>query len=130
MSDSSTRRSSCSTRSTESTSSGSSTGIRKSRRTASPGSTILGGPEHLEAIVRLLDVERVIIAFSNESHEELLELVASLRNLDVQVDIVPRLFEAVGPGLRSTRLKACPSSGSAPSECAVPRCSSSALWTW
>ena len=33
-------------------------------------------------------------------------------------------------GLRSTRLKACPSSGSAPSECAGPRCSSSALWTW
>ena len=28
--------------------------------------TILGGPERLETIIRLLDVERVIIAFSNE----------------------------------------------------------------
>ena len=94
------------------------------------GLTILGGPERLEAIVRLLDVERVIIAFSNESHEELLELVASLRNLDVQVDIVPRPSKSSARGLRFTRLKACLSSGSALSACAGPRCSSSAYWTW
>lgn len=59
---------------------------------------ILGGPERLEGIIRLLDVERVIVAFSNESHEELLEVLATIRNLNVQVDIVPRLFEIVGPG--------------------------------
>ncbi len=78
------------------------------------GLTILGGPEHLEAIVRLLDVERVIIAFSNESHEELLELVASLRNLDVQVDIVPRLFEAVGPRAAIHALEGLPVVGIRP----------------
>ncbi len=41
----------------------------------------------------------MIVAFSNESHEETLELIRSLKDLDVQVDIVPRLFELVGPGV-------------------------------
>ncbi len=60
---------------------------------------LLGDPSRLPAIVRLFDVERVIIAFSNERHEETLDLVRSLKDLDVQIDIVPRLFELVGPGV-------------------------------
>ena len=42
------------------------------------------------------DVDRVIVAFSNDGHEHTLELVRSLEQHDVQIDIVPRLFEAVG----------------------------------
>jgi exopolysaccharide biosynthesis polyprenyl glycosylphosphotransferase len=61
--------------------------------------TLLGAPERLPAIVRAFDVERVVIAFSNESHEDLLALIRSMKDLDVQVDIVPRLFEIVGPGV-------------------------------
>jgi exopolysaccharide biosynthesis polyprenyl glycosylphosphotransferase len=61
--------------------------------------TLLGGPERLPAIIRLFDVERVVIAFSCQSHDETLELVRSLKELDMQVDIVPRLFEAVGPNV-------------------------------
>jgi exopolysaccharide biosynthesis polyprenyl glycosylphosphotransferase len=61
--------------------------------------TLLGPPERLRGIVRLFDVERVIVAFSNESHDETLDLIRSLKDLDVQVDIVPRLFELVGPGV-------------------------------
>ena len=60
---------------------------------------LLGGTERLPAIVRLFDVERVIIAFSNEPHEETLDLLRSLKDLDVQIDIVPRLFELVSPGV-------------------------------
>jgi exopolysaccharide biosynthesis polyprenyl glycosylphosphotransferase len=60
---------------------------------------LLGGAERLPAIVRLLDVERVIVAFSNESHEATLDLIRSLKDLDVQIDIVPRLFELVGPNV-------------------------------
>src|SRR5918999_733993 len=60
--------------------------------------TLLGPPERLPAIVRLLDVERVIIAFSNESHERTLDLVRSLKDLNVQVDLVPRFYELVSPG--------------------------------
>ena len=46
--------------------------------------------------MRLLDIERVVIAFSNDSHEQTLDIVRSLKDLDVQVDIVPRLFEVFG----------------------------------
>ena len=61
--------------------------------------SVLGPPERLAAIVRLLDVERVVIAFSGDSHEQTLELIRSLKDLDVQIDIVPRLFEIVGPNV-------------------------------
>ena len=63
------------------------------------GVPILGSPEHLEDLVRQNEVERVIVAFSNASHQELLATVASLRALEVQVDIVPRLYEVVGPSV-------------------------------
>jgi len=49
--------------------------------------------------VRVFDVERVIFAFSKEPHDEALDLVRSLKDLDVQVDIVPRFFEVVGPNV-------------------------------
>jgi exopolysaccharide biosynthesis polyprenyl glycosylphosphotransferase len=61
--------------------------------------TILGRPEELPTIVRSLDVERVVVAFSNDSHEDTLELIRSLKNLSVQIDVVPRLFEVVGPSV-------------------------------
>src|SRR6201999_507026 len=58
---------------------------------------ILGGPERLAEAVKSLDVERVIIAFSNEPVDELLGLLRQLREFPVQIDLVPRLFELVGP---------------------------------
>jgi exopolysaccharide biosynthesis polyprenyl glycosylphosphotransferase len=57
---------------------------------------LLGPPDRLPGVVRLLDIERVVIAFSNDSHEQTLDIVRSLKDLDVQVDIVPRLFEVFG----------------------------------
>ena len=59
-------------------------------------------------LVELLDVERVVIAFSNDSHEETLALIRSLRDLDVQIDIVPRMFEVVGANVGMHPSKACP----------------------
>ncbi len=58
---------------------------------------ILGGPERLPEIISQLDVERVVIAFSNESISELLTLLRQLRALSVQIDLVPWLFELIGP---------------------------------
>jgi exopolysaccharide biosynthesis polyprenyl glycosylphosphotransferase len=58
---------------------------------------LVGPPERLTEIVTVLDIERVIIAFSDADHEELLRTVRELRKLDVQIDVVPRLFEIVGP---------------------------------
>jgi exopolysaccharide biosynthesis polyprenyl glycosylphosphotransferase len=69
----------------------------KERREDIGDLTVLGSPERLPAIIRLFDVERVIIAFSGDAHTELLALIRTLRGLDVQIDVVPRLFEIVGP---------------------------------
>lgn len=60
---------------------------------------LLGGTERLPAIVRLFGIERVVIAFSNEPHEQTLNLIRSLKDMEVQIDIVPRFFELVGPGV-------------------------------
>jgi exopolysaccharide biosynthesis polyprenyl glycosylphosphotransferase len=58
---------------------------------------VLGRREQLAEIVSTFDVERVIIAFSDEAHEDLLDTIRELRKLGVQIDVVPRLFEIVGP---------------------------------
>ena len=58
---------------------------------------MLGDPDRLPELVDLFDVERVIIAFSREPEPRVLETVRQLRDLSVQIDLVPRLFEAVGP---------------------------------
>jgi exopolysaccharide biosynthesis polyprenyl glycosylphosphotransferase len=60
---------------------------------------VIGAPDRLPAIIRTLDVERVIVAFSKESDEDAVRLVHQLKGLDVQIDIVPRMFEVVGPGI-------------------------------
>jgi exopolysaccharide biosynthesis polyprenyl glycosylphosphotransferase len=58
---------------------------------------LLGGTERLREVVELYDVERVVIAFSNDSHEQTLALIRSLKDVRVQVDIVPRLYELLSP---------------------------------
>jgi exopolysaccharide biosynthesis polyprenyl glycosylphosphotransferase len=60
---------------------------------------LLGGPERLPDLVRLLDVERVIFAFNREPLDDQLASIRALADLNVQVDIVPRLFEIVGPNV-------------------------------
>ncbi len=59
--------------------------------------SILGPPQSLPDLVRRLDVDRVVIAFSHASAAELVSLVRRLSGLPVQIDLVPRLFELVGP---------------------------------
>ena len=60
---------------------------------------VLGTPAEIGALVEQHDVQRIVIAFSKEGHGRQLELVHALRNLDVQIDVVPRLFEAIGPAV-------------------------------
>jgi exopolysaccharide biosynthesis polyprenyl glycosylphosphotransferase len=68
----------------------------KERRDDLAHLTLLGTPDRLPELIGLLDVERVIVAFSNDSHEDTLALIRSIKDLDVQIDIVPRLFEVLG----------------------------------
>jgi exopolysaccharide biosynthesis polyprenyl glycosylphosphotransferase len=57
---------------------------------------LLGSSSQLAKIVHEYEIDRVVIAFSSDRHEQLLQTISSLVPLGVQIDIVPRLFEAVG----------------------------------
>jgi exopolysaccharide biosynthesis polyprenyl glycosylphosphotransferase len=92
----------------------------KDRRPDLEHLTLLGDMDRLPAIVRMFDVERVVIAFSNESHERLLKLVRSLKRLNVQVDIVPRLFEVVGPNVGVHTVEGLPLFGLPPLHLSKP----------
>jgi exopolysaccharide biosynthesis polyprenyl glycosylphosphotransferase len=76
--------------------------------------TLLGTLEELPDIVRLLGIQRVIIAFSRDDPQETLRVIRSLRHLAVQIDIVPRLFEIVGPNAEVHALEAMPMLGLPP----------------
>jgi exopolysaccharide biosynthesis polyprenyl glycosylphosphotransferase len=69
----------------------------KERRPDVGDLTPLGGCDELEAIVREYGVERVIFAFTPGQGDETVRLARRLRDLGVQIDVVPRLFELVGP---------------------------------
>jgi exopolysaccharide biosynthesis polyprenyl glycosylphosphotransferase len=60
----------------------------------------LGRFDDLESIIESAEVDRVIIAFSRASHEQLLESIRACRDAGVVIDIVPRLFEFLD-GVRS-----------------------------
>jgi exopolysaccharide biosynthesis polyprenyl glycosylphosphotransferase len=69
---------------------------------------VLGSLDDLPGLVDLLDVERVVIAFSVDEHEEILQLIRQLRELRVHVDIVPRLFDLIGPGVEMHSIEGTP----------------------
>jgi exopolysaccharide biosynthesis polyprenyl glycosylphosphotransferase len=60
---------------------------------------LLGDLDDLPALVELFDVERVVFAFSNDSHVDTLRLIREIKDQNVQIDIVPRLFEVIGPNV-------------------------------
>jgi exopolysaccharide biosynthesis polyprenyl glycosylphosphotransferase len=70
--------------------------------------TILGPPERLGRIIRAFDIERVIIAFARGPHERVLSLIRSLKDDFVQVDIVPRYFELIGPSTAVSSVEGVP----------------------
>jgi exopolysaccharide biosynthesis polyprenyl glycosylphosphotransferase len=70
----------------------------KARRTDLPEHlTVFGDTDRLPEIVERLDIERVIVAFTSEPEPETLDQIRRLSARGVQVDLVPRLFEVVGP---------------------------------
>jgi exopolysaccharide biosynthesis polyprenyl glycosylphosphotransferase len=83
----------------------------KARRPDLGHLTVLGTSDDLPDIVRTLGVERVIIAFSRDDPRRTLRLIRSLGDFDVQVDIVPRLFEIVGSNARMHTLEGLPMVG-------------------
>jgi exopolysaccharide biosynthesis polyprenyl glycosylphosphotransferase len=57
------------------------------------GLPVLGRISDLRQVLRTYSVDRVIIAFSRASHEQLLASMRACREERVAVDVVPRLFE-------------------------------------
>ena len=68
----------------------------KERRSDLGDLQVLGRTEDIGLLIHQRGIDRVIVAFSRDGHEQMLELVRSIRAYDVQIDLVPRLFEAVG----------------------------------
>jgi len=75
---------------------------------------VLGPPEDLFEIVRRLDIERVVVAFFDRPVDEAIELVRSVKDLQVQIDIVPRLFTAIDPRANLHTLEGFPLIGLPP----------------
>jgi exopolysaccharide biosynthesis polyprenyl glycosylphosphotransferase len=80
----------------------------KERREDLKTLTILGEPDDLPELAEAYALERVIIAFSNDSHEETMDLIRVLKDLDVRIDIVPRLFDIIPPRLTSHTIEGIP----------------------
>ena len=79
---------------------------------------LLGGPDRLREFIIEHGVERVIFAFSNDSHEAVLANIRAIRDLDVQIDIVPRYFEVFGAGAEVHTLEGIPLVGLRPTRLA------------
>ena len=88
----------------------------KERRADLGHLTVVGTRDQLPALIRLLHIERVIVAFSHESHVETLDLIRELRRLAVQIDLVPRLFEIVGPNVGIHTIEGLPLVGLPPAK--------------
>ena len=69
---------------------------------------VLGPLDELPRLVRDLEVERVIVAFSSESDAHTATVLRTLHDLDVQVDVVPRLYELLGPRVDLHSLEGLP----------------------
>jgi exopolysaccharide biosynthesis polyprenyl glycosylphosphotransferase len=80
----------------------------------------LGEPDDIVDIVRLHSVDRVIVAFSKDRHEQTLRLVAALRKHDVHIDVVPRLYEAVSSNTVVHGIEGLPLLGLTPTRMSRP----------
>jgi exopolysaccharide biosynthesis polyprenyl glycosylphosphotransferase len=70
--------------------------------------TILGTPDDVPELADRLALERVVIAFSNDSHEETMRLIRLLKDHPVRIDIVPRLFDVIPPRLTRHTVEGVP----------------------
>jgi exopolysaccharide biosynthesis polyprenyl glycosylphosphotransferase len=86
----------------------------RERRSELSGVALLGRVDGLPELVEMFAVDRVIVAFSRDSELETVDLVRRLRGFDVQIDVVPRLFEAVGLRIANHSIEALPLVGLPP----------------
>lgn len=69
---------------------------------------LLGTTADLPGLVQAHAVHRVAIAFSTDSHEQTLTVIRSMQDSDVQIDIVPRMFEVLGTNAQLHTIEGIP----------------------
>ena len=82
---------------------------------------LIGATNDLPELVRTHSAHRVVVAFSDDSDEQTLEVIRELQDCKVQIDIVPRLFEVLGTNAQLHTIEGVPLVG-----LPVPRLSESA----
>ena len=75
---------------------------------------VLGATDELPRIVREYGIEHVMLAFTGDGHDAGLDIVRACNDLDVELDIVPRLFEVVGSKAQFHSLQGTPLLGLTP----------------
>jgi exopolysaccharide biosynthesis polyprenyl glycosylphosphotransferase len=69
---------------------------------------LLGTTDDLPSLVHKHGVDRVVIAFSTDSHEQTLEVIRATQSSHVQIDIVPRMFEVLGTNAQLHTIEGIP----------------------
>jgi exopolysaccharide biosynthesis polyprenyl glycosylphosphotransferase len=69
---------------------------------------LVGTTDELRQLVHQHRIDRVVIAFSTDSHEETLDVIRRLQDQRVQVDIVPRMFEVLGTSAQLHTIEGIP----------------------
>jgi exopolysaccharide biosynthesis polyprenyl glycosylphosphotransferase len=82
---------------------------------------VLGVVDTIADVVEQYDVDRVIVAYSRDRHEDLVHLIRVLRMLPVQIDVAPRLFDAMTPRVSMHTIEGFPLFGLTPAR--IPRSS-------
>jgi exopolysaccharide biosynthesis polyprenyl glycosylphosphotransferase len=70
--------------------------------------TLIGATVDLPELVRAHSAHRVLIAFSDDSDDQTLDVIRELQDTNVQIDIVPRLFEVLGPSAQLHTIEGVP----------------------
>jgi len=68
----------------------------------------LGRTSHLEEVIRAYRIEQVLVAFSRMDIQKQVDLTRRCMELEVRVDIVPRMFEVIGTKNRVHDLEGIP----------------------
>ncbi len=70
------------------------------------GVPVVGAANQLPSLVEQMAIDRVLFGFSGATERQMLRLVRHLQGVGVQVDVIPRLFEALGPSANITSIEA------------------------
>jgi exopolysaccharide biosynthesis polyprenyl glycosylphosphotransferase len=69
---------------------------------------LIGATDDLPELVRAYSAHRVLIAFCEGSDDQTLEVIRELQDSNVQIDIVPRLFEVLGTNAQLHTIEGVP----------------------